>query len=87
MIAKILWMGNTVKEAVDAPRIHHQLFPTELAYEYGIPKQVIDGLKNLGYKTSRYRERGSVVCVIFCHNGTIYANADYRKGGDVYGID
>ncbi|XP_046836284.1 scoloptoxin SSD14-like isoform X1 [Vespa crabro] len=87
VIAKILWMGNTVKEAIDAPRIHHQLFPGEVAYEYGIPKGVIDGLKNLGYKTSRYRERGSVVCVIFCHNGTIYANADYRKCGDVYGID
>ncbi|KAI4497650.1 hypothetical protein M0802_007190 [Mischocyttarus mexicanus] len=65
VIAKILWMGNTVKEAVDAPRIHHQLFPAEVAYEYGVPKQVIDGLKNLGYKTSRYRKRGSVVCVIF----------------------
>ncbi|XP_015175676.1 PREDICTED: gamma-glutamyltranspeptidase 1-like isoform X2 [Polistes dominula] len=87
VIAKILWMGNTVKEAVDAPRIHHQLFPAEVAYEYGVPKQVIDGLKNLGYKTARYRDRGSVVCVIFCHNGTIHANADYRKGGDVYGID
>lgn len=87
VIAKILWMGQTVKEAVDAPRIHHQLFPTEMYYEYGIPKQVIDGLKSLGYKTSRYRERGSVVCVIFAHNGTIYANADFRKGGDVYGID
>ncbi|TGZ55540.1 Uncharacterized protein DBV15_12650, partial [Temnothorax longispinosus] len=38
--AKILWMRQTVKEAVDSARIHHQLFPSKLSYEYGIPKQV-----------------------------------------------
>ncbi|XP_070172184.1 scoloptoxin SSD14 [Polyergus mexicanus] len=85
--AKILWMKQTVKEAVDSARIHHQLFPPKIAYEYGIPKQVIDGLKRLGHATKRYRERGSVVCVILYENSTIFANADYRKGGDVYGVD
>jgi len=80
-------MGQTVKEAVDSARIHHQLFPPEVAYEYGVPKQVIDGLKRRGHVTKRYKERGSVACVIFYANATIFANADYRKGGDVYGID
>ncbi|XP_043254168.1 scoloptoxin SSD14-like isoform X2 [Colletes gigas] len=87
IIAKIMWMGQTVKEAVDAPRIHHQLFPSEISYEYGIQKQVVDGLKKIGHKTSRYRVRGSVACVICVVNNTIYANADFRKGGDVYGLD
>nr|XP_012142275.1 PREDICTED: gamma-glutamyltranspeptidase 1-like isoform X1 [Megachile rotundata] len=86
--AKIIWMGQTVKEAVDAPRIHHQLYPAEVAYEYGVLKQVIDGLKRIGHKTSRYRVRGSTACVIFVGNDTtVYANADFRKGGDVYGLD
>ncbi|XP_072764800.1 scoloptoxin SSD14 isoform X2 [Anoplolepis gracilipes] len=85
--AKILWMNQTVKEAVDSARIHHQLFPSNVAYEYGVPKQVIDGLKRLGHTTKRYRERGSVVCVILYENSTIFANADYRKGGDVYGVE
>ncbi|XP_011495084.1 PREDICTED: gamma-glutamyltranspeptidase 1-like [Ceratosolen solmsi marchali] len=86
VIARHLWMGNSIKEAVDAPRIHHQLIPMEVSYEYGVPKSVIDGLKALGHKTSRYRDRGSVVCILIRNNNTIYANADYRKGGDVYGI-
>lgn len=85
--AKILWMGQTVKEAMDSARIHHQLFPPKLLYEYGIPKQMVDGLKRLGHVTKRYRVRGSVACVILYENSTIFANADYRKGGDVYGID
>ncbi|XP_031840741.1 scoloptoxin SSD14 isoform X2 [Nomia melanderi] len=87
IVAKILWMGETVKEAMDAPRIHHQLFPPEISYEYGVQKEVIDGLKKIGHKTARYRVRGSVACVILVNNGTIYANADFRKLGDVYGID
>lgn len=80
-------MGKTVKAAVDAPRIHHQLIPAELSYEYGVPKQVIDGLKKMGHKVSRYRVRGSVACIILVNNDTVYANADFRKGGDVYGLD
>ncbi|KOC63852.1 Gamma-glutamyltranspeptidase 1 [Habropoda laboriosa] len=87
IMAKIIWMGQTVKEAVDAPRIHHQLFPAGMSYEYGVPKQVIDGLKKIGHKTARYRVRGSVACVIFVKNETVHANADFRKGGDVYGLD
>lgn len=80
-------MQQTVKEAVDSARIHHQLFPPEVAYEYGVPKQVIDGLKRLGHSVKRYKERGSIVCVLLYENSTIFANADYRKGGDVYGIN
>ncbi|KZC10657.1 Gamma-glutamyltranspeptidase 1, partial [Dufourea novaeangliae] len=87
IVAKIIWMGQTVKEAMDAPRIHHQLYPPEIFYEYGVQKQVIDGLKKIGHKTARYRVRGSVGCVILVNNGTVYANADFRKGGDVYGFD
>ncbi|XP_012258979.2 glutathione hydrolase 1 proenzyme [Athalia rosae] len=87
VIARHLWMKETIKEAVDAARIHHQLRPMDVSYEYGVPKRVIDGLISMGHKTSRYRDRGSVVCAIVRLNGTIYANVDYRKGGDVLSLD
>lgn len=32
------WLGQTIKQAVDAPRIHHQVFPMEINYEYGVLK-------------------------------------------------
>lgn len=80
-------MGQTVKEAIDSPRIHHQLIPPKISYEYGVPKQVIDGLKHLNHAMERYKERGSIACVIVYDKFTIFANADHRKGGDVYGID
>jgi gamma-glutamyltranspeptidase / glutathione hydrolase / leukotriene-C4 hydrolase len=49
---------------------------------------VIDGLEKIGHKTKRYRDRGSIICAIVkLLDGYIYANADHRKGGEVYGID
>jgi gamma-glutamyltranspeptidase / glutathione hydrolase / leukotriene-C4 hydrolase len=31
-----LWFNQTIKEAIDAPRLHHQIYPMELVYEFGI---------------------------------------------------
>ena len=34
-LIRTLYLGQNVKEAVDARRFHHQLFPNELMYEKG----------------------------------------------------
>lgn len=31
-----LWFGQSIKEAVDEARIHHQIFPMNAEYEFGI---------------------------------------------------
>lgn len=82
-----LWFGQTIKEAVDSPRIHHQLFPMNIEYEYGIIEDVVKGLREKGHGMIRYRDRGSVICALFRNKTGIYANADFRKGGDVAGMD
>ncbi|XP_063904513.1 scoloptoxin SSD14-like isoform X3 [Zophobas morio] len=86
VIMRTLWFHQNIKEAVDAPRIHHQLYPMEVQYEYGVLQQVIDGLEAMGHKTSRYKDAGSIICALLKKSDAIYANADFRKGGDVYGI-
>lgn len=30
-----LWFNHSIKEAIDAPRLHHQIYPMELGYEFG----------------------------------------------------
>ncbi|KAJ8923066.1 hypothetical protein NQ315_001615 [Exocentrus adspersus] len=84
VIMRTLWFNENIKEAVDAPRIHHQLYPMEVEYEYGTLQQVVDGLKALGHKLKR--NAGSVVCALLKEAGKIIGNADYRKGGEVFGI-
>lgn len=85
-IIKIFWLGQNIKEAVDAPRIHHQLIPNVVEYEYGIMNQIVEGLEKRGHKTKRYTYRGSIICAIYKNETGIYANADFRKKGDVVGL-
>lgn len=86
-IIRNLWFGQNIKTAVDGPRFHHQIFPMKIEYEYGIIQDILDGLKAKGHAMERYRGRGSVVCAIYRNQTGIYANADYRKGGIVEGVD
>ena len=43
----MLYLGQGVKEAVDARRLHHQLMPMELKYEDGVTK--VSSVKLLKY--------------------------------------
>ncbi|XP_045115209.1 scoloptoxin SSD14-like isoform X2 [Portunus trituberculatus] len=81
-----LWLGDNIKEAIDARRIHHQLFPMTLGYEDGTISEVTDGLKELGHKVEKFSVGGSVICGIARQNGKIYANSDFRKAGEVDGF-
>lgn len=49
-------------------------------------QQIIGGLEEKGHRTSRYRERGSTMCGITKNETAVYANADFRKKGGVYGL-
>ncbi|XP_041979054.1 glutathione hydrolase 1 proenzyme-like isoform X2 [Aricia agestis] len=82
-----LWFGETVKEAIDHPRFHHQLIPMTINYEFGLTHDILDGLRSKGHNTTRYRDRGSIVCALYKNKTAIYANSDFRKGGDVAGMD
>ncbi|XP_050099867.1 glutathione hydrolase 1 proenzyme-like [Anopheles aquasalis] len=85
-LMRALWFGYDIKEAVDAPRFHHQLVPMAVQYEYGNLDVLIRGLQRKGHETVRYRERGSIICAIARNASGVYANADFRKGGDVAGF-
>ncbi|XP_037920418.1 glutathione hydrolase 1 proenzyme-like isoform X3 [Hermetia illucens] len=86
VIMRVLWFDQDIKQAIDAPRIHHQLVPNEIEYEFGNLQQIIGGLEEKGHRTSRYRERGSTMCGITKNETAVYANADFRKKGGVYGL-
>lgn len=37
-----LWFDQTIKEAVDEARIHHQITPMHVEYEFGVTEVLID---------------------------------------------
>lgn len=79
---KVLWLGEDMKTAIDAPRLHHQLLPNELVYEKGFDKNIVQQLKKIGHSVTESGAWGSVVVGIQRHsNRSISASYDYRKGG------
>lgn len=80
-----LWFKQTIKEAIDEPRIHHQLTPMHIEYQFGVIEDIVKGLRAKGHGMVRYRTRGSIICALYRNRTAIYANADFRKGGDVAG--
>ena len=82
--ARMLWFDETPKQAIDALRIHHQLLPEKLLYEVGMPQIILDELMRTGHtnQTVYLASKGvfSVAGAIQkVKNGTIFANADFRK--------
>jgi len=82
----VLWFNRNIKEAIDAPRFHHQLFPMRLQYEYGVLQQIVQGLQKIGHDTERLESAGSTVTGIARRGGKIYASADFRRGGITAGF-
>ncbi|XP_021944115.1 scoloptoxin SSD14 isoform X3 [Folsomia candida] len=81
-----IWLGQTIKEAIDAPRLHHQLYPMELKYESTFPQEYVAEFRAKNH-TSVSMDPGSsiVVGVTRTENGTLFANSDFRKGGAIAG--
>ncbi|CAG9854564.1 unnamed protein product [Phyllotreta striolata] len=84
-LMRILWMGDSLKDAVESPRIHHQLFPMEVHYEYGLISDTVKWLKSLGHTMERRTE--SIVYALLKDQNNIIGIVDSRKdGGGVYGL-
>ncbi|XP_031635021.1 glutathione hydrolase 1 proenzyme-like [Contarinia nasturtii] len=86
IIARVLWFNQTIKEAIDEARIHHQLLPMHIEYQHGNTKKVVAGLQDLGHKMKVYYYRGSVVRAIEKNQYGILANSDWRKESLAIGV-
>ncbi|XP_077996194.1 glutathione hydrolase 1 proenzyme-like [Glandiceps talaboti] len=77
----ILWFGDNVGEGILRPRIHHQLVPNEVGYEYEFNETILEGLREKNHNTSVYARTASVVQGIHRVQDKIHAYCDDRKDG------
>jgi gamma-glutamyltranspeptidase / glutathione hydrolase len=65
-------------EAVDAPKFHHQWLPDEIYVERSFNKDVITGLRKMGYKVTEREPIGRTEVIMVRQDKTIEAVADFR---------
>ncbi|XP_052060351.1 glutathione hydrolase 1 proenzyme-like [Mytilus californianus] len=78
---RVLWFKETIKQAIDAARIHHQLLPPYIYYESEFPKHFVEGLRNLGHNITDKPAFRTDANGVTTKNGLLYANCDFRRGG------
>jgi gamma-glutamyltranspeptidase/glutathione hydrolase len=78
-LINILDHGMGPQEAVDAPRLHHQWLPDEVAYERsGLPRDTIATLAGMGYELVEQKPWGAVELIEIA-NGRLYGANDSRR--------
>ncbi|KAH6941564.1 hypothetical protein HPB50_019837 [Hyalomma asiaticum] len=72
-------MNHTIKEAIDAPRIHHQLPAPEVFAEEEIDRDVLQGLINHKHQVKFFKWYGEVIALLRRPgDNNIYGSYDYR---------
>ena len=91
VILNCIDFGMNIKEAVNAPRIHHQWLPDIVYLErFSINSDTLSILEKMGYgfkdRNESYRVLGSVQAILIDQeNNTIYGASDERQNGSAEG--
>ena len=80
-----LWFGLSLKEAIERPRLHHQLYPNTVYHEknatYKVPQSVLDGLEKLGHSVKGWTKYCAIQGVYRNKSGQLFGKSDPRKTG------
>ncbi|XP_021699898.1 gamma-glutamyltranspeptidase 1 [Aedes aegypti] len=82
VLRKIIF-GQSLAEAMDGPRVHHQLAPMEVEYEGSVDARIIDGLIARGHKLRKVKRVATMTAVAREDDGRVTAAFDPRRPGSV----
>lgn len=76
-------MNESLQDAIDAKRIHHQLMPMHITFEAGFDEATLDELVKRGHRLERESSTPgfSAVTGISKSRGYVEAAADARRNG------
>jgi gamma-glutamyltranspeptidase/glutathione hydrolase len=84
ILLDVLVFGLDARQAVAAPRIHHQWEPDILYYEPGLPVETVRALEIKGHHTKPRADIGKANAIVRTRSG-LDAAADPRSGGEPAG--
>ncbi len=87
VILNVIDFGMNIKDAIDAPRIHHQWIPDRIDYEkFGVTEDVRQNLISRGYKMGEVRSLGRVEGIeVDPQTKVYYGHSDKRSQGKAAG--
>lgn len=87
VIINVLDFGMDIREAINAPRFHHQWLPDRLDYErFGLATDLIDNLNNRGHMLNEVKSLGRVEGIFIDQSdGIIWGSSDKRGFGKAVG--
>lgn len=86
ILVNVLDHGHNPRKALDAPRVHHQWLPNEIAVEPTVPEDVRRALRKLGHRVVLGPERSHAACVMRAPQEDLFlAAGDFRSGGAAAG--
>ena len=84
---RYLMQNKSLLEAVDEPRIHHQLFPMRVGHEKTLSRHLVKDLEDFGHETKVIVGRGSIVMGIARHHNRTHIiraiNGDNKSQQDL----
>ncbi len=88
VVSNVVDHGMTLRDAVFAPRVHHQHLPDLLHVEPGgLAPEVLHGLRGLGHRVlERSEHSGDVQAILVEPGGGLTGVADPRRGGVALGL-
>jgi gamma-glutamyltranspeptidase / glutathione hydrolase len=79
--------GLNIRQAMDAPRIHHQWLPNELVVEEGVAGDVRKRLEQIGHKVVVGPSRSHAAAFVWDgEEECFFGVGDYRSGGGAAGL-
>lgn len=84
-VINLLGYGLNAQTAVAMPRIHHQWYPDELRYEFGITNDTRDRLVEMGHKCEPIYAVAHVLAIVRDPEGFLDAGLDPRRPAYVEG--
>ena len=80
MVLNIVDHGMDIRQAVDAPRLHHQWLPDRISIEQaGTPDAVLEALRAMGHEVRTVSRQGSVQAIM-ASGGRLIGAPDRRDG-------
>jgi gamma-glutamyltranspeptidase/glutathione hydrolase len=80
IVLNVTEFGMNGRQAVDAPRLHHQWLPDSSYFEKeGFPQEVIEKLRHMGYKIAFRSSQGDGNSILVQPDGTAFGINDKRS--------